>query len=86
MDTKNIPQGYCLRIGTKGAGCAGVSYLLGFDKPANDDKTFEVNDLSILISKKHMLYVAGLVLDFHEDVDARGFMFSNTSDTAEKEA
>ena len=35
MASKNIPKGYGLRIGVKGGvGCAGLGYLLGFDKPS----------------------------------------------------
>ena len=37
MDNKNIPEGYGLRVGVKGGGCGGVSYVLGFDKPKDND-------------------------------------------------
>jgi len=77
MDHKNIPEKYGLRIGIRGAGCAGISYLLGFDTPAQDDGTFEFNGLRVYISKKHTLYLLGLTLDFHEGSDASGFVFFN---------
>ena len=77
MKHKKIPEQYGLRIGVKGAGCAGVSYLLGFDTAAPDDGTFELNGLQVYISKKHTMYLFGLTLDFYEGSDARGFVFSN---------
>lgn len=77
MERKNIPEKYGLRIGIKGAGCAGISYLLGFDTPAEDDGTFELQGLRIYISKKHTMYLIGLTLDYHEGPDASGFIFSN---------
>ena len=75
--TKQIPEEYGLRIGIKGAGCAGVSYLLGFDKFAQDDGAFDLDGIKIFISKKHTMYVIGLVLDFYEGPESRGFMFSS---------
>ncbi len=75
---KNIPAEYGLRIGIKGAGCAGVSYLLGFDKPGVDDKSYQLEGgLNLYVAKKHMMYILGLTLDFQEDEGARGFLFSN---------
>ena len=77
MKQKNIPGIYGLRIGIKGGGCAGISYLLGFDTPASDDQTFNFQGLQVHIAKKHIMYLFGLRLDFHEGSDARGFIFVN---------
>lgn len=85
MDTKNIPGEYSLRIGTKGGGCSGVSYLLGFDKPLEDDKQYQVNGIKVLISKKHMMHIAGMELDFHDGSEARGFLFHDPTEPASKE-
>ena len=76
-NTKKIPAEYGLRIGIKGGGCASVTYLLGFDIATNVDGTFDVDGLPVHISKKHTMYVVGLTLDFYEEDDARGFMFSH---------
>ncbi len=75
VDKKNIPEGYGLRIGISGAGCAGISYVLGFDKPTENDKKCLLNDLDVLIKKKDMMYLIGIQLDFYEGNDARGFTF-----------
>jgi iron-sulfur cluster assembly protein len=77
IERKNIPEKYGLRIGIKGAGCAGINYLLGFDTPTGDDGTFELKGLQICISKKHTMYLIGLKLDYHEGPDACGFVFSD---------
>lgn len=76
-NTKNIPQQYGLRIGIKGGGCAGVTYLLGFDTATKDDGTFDLKGLQIHISKKHTMHVIGLTLDYYQGSDTRGFMFSH---------
>ena len=77
MLNKNIPKEYGLRIGMKGGGgCgAGMSYLIGFDKKKDADLEYLEEDIPIYIEKKHMMYLIGLEVDFHEGADARGFAF-----------
>lgn len=75
-DHKHIPPLYGLRVGIKGAGCAGISYLLGFDRGNENDVTYDVQGIQVHIAKKHTLYLVGLVLDFYEGDDAKGFLFS----------
>lgn len=74
---KNIPPAYSLRVGVKGGGCGGVSYMLGFDqqKPGDERVTFE--ELEVLIEKKHIMFLMGMHIDFLESADARGFTFVN---------
>ncbi len=74
---KNIPEQYGLRIGVKGAGCAGVNFVLGFDTPKDDDVTYALPHVAVYIAKKDTMYLIGLVLDFYEGDDAKGFLFSH---------
>jgi iron-sulfur cluster assembly protein len=77
MNNKNIPEGYKLRIGIKGSGgCAGFNYLLGFDQKKETDLEYQVDDISVLVEKKHTMYLLDLEVDFYEGSDARGFTFS----------
>jgi iron-sulfur cluster assembly protein len=75
MQTKNIPAGYGLRVGIKGGGCGGVSLIIGFDKPKENDLNYLAEGIEILIDKKHTMFVIGKEVDFYEGADARGFMF-----------
>lgn len=75
MQSKNIPEGYGLRIGVKGGGCGGVSLVIGFDKPKSTDLHYKIEGIEILIDKKHTMFVIGKEVDFYEGSDARGFMF-----------
>ncbi|EMR02103.1 HesB/IscA family protein [Cesiribacter andamanensis] len=84
MAHKNIPEGYGLRIGVKGGGCGGVSYMLGFDKPKEGDLQYQLEGVPVLVEKRHTMYLLGLQVDFHESADARGFMFVNPAAAAEK--
>ncbi|EKB48039.1 Iron-sulfur cluster insertion protein erpA [Cecembia lonarensis LW9] len=74
---KNIPADYFLRVGVKGGGCGGMSYMLGFDKPKEGDQQFEVEGIQVLIEKRHYMFLMGMKVDFYEGNDARGFTFIN---------
>jgi iron-sulfur cluster assembly protein len=76
MQTKNIPAGYGLRIGIRGgSGCGGAQLILGFDKKKDSDVSYLFREIDIFIDKRHMLYVVGKEVDFHEGAEARGFVF-----------
>ena len=80
MKTKNVPEGYGLRIGIKGGGGCGsaMAFMLGFDKPKDDDLTYQVGEVSVYMEKKHTMYLIGLEVDFYDEADARGFTFVKT--------
>ncbi|MEB2782725.1 iron-sulfur cluster assembly accessory protein [Algoriphagus sp. C2-6-M1] len=77
MATKNIPADYHLRVGVKGGGCGGMSYALGFDKPKDEDQQFELAGITVLIEKRHYMFLMGMQIDFFEGDEARGFTFIN---------
>ena len=77
--TKNIPKGYGLRVGIKGGGCSGVSYLFGFDMLNASDEQFDLDGIPVFIEKKHFMYIAGLIIDFEDGPNIRGFTFDNPS-------
>lgn len=80
LERKNIPEGYHLRLGAKGGtGCGGVNYILGFDKPSSNDDAYMCDGLTVLIEKKHTMYLIGLQLDFVNNEAERGFVFGPKS-------
>lgn len=85
MAGKNIPEGYGLRIGMKGGGCGGMSFVLGFDKPKENDLAYEVEGIPVFVEKRHTMYLLGMEVDFYEGADARGFMFINPLKQKEEE-
>lgn len=66
-----------LRIGVKGGGCSGLSYVLGFDKPTSNDNDYETEGIRLVIDKAHELYLAGMEIDWQNGLNNRGFSFSN---------
>ena len=74
---KNIPDGYKLRIGIKGGvGCAGVNYVIGFDKTEEYDNEFDVDGIQLVIDRRHTMFLMGVQLDYYGGSDAQGFSFT----------
>ena len=82
MSAKEIPEGFGLRVGVRGGGCSGMSYILGFDKVREHDLQFEIEGISLYIDKRHGLYLFGTTIDYHDGLNARGFTFENPNATS----
>ncbi len=76
-DEQHISESYGLRIGVKGGGCSGFSYILGFDEPKEGDEIFYIEELKVLMQKAHAIYLLGMEIDWVEGLNNRGFSFSN---------
>ena len=66
-----------LRIGVKGGGCSGLSYVLGFDEKDANDEAHEVDGLNFIMNKSHGIYLMGMEIDWHGGLNSRGFTFTN---------
>jgi iron-sulfur cluster assembly protein len=73
--TKNIPADYGLRVGARGGGCVGTSFIIGFDHRKESDMVYTIADLPVYVEKKDILFLLGTVVDFYEGNEARGFTF-----------
>lgn len=74
LKNKGIPEGYGLRIATKGMGC-GVGFKLGFDKKKDTDDEYLIDGVQILVQKKEMMFLVGKKIEFYDETDGRGFVF-----------
>ena len=84
IESQKVPENYYLRVGMRGGGCGGMSYLLGFDEKRENDLRYEVEGLTVLIDRSHSMYVLGMEIDWHEDEHQRGFVFNNPSVAKDK--
>lgn len=74
---QSIAQEHGLRVGVKGGGCSGFSYILGFDAPQENDEEYEINGIRVFMQKSHAIYLLGMEIDWVEGLSNRGFSFNN---------
>jgi iron-sulfur cluster assembly protein len=84
VDQKLPAEQTKLRVGVKGGGCSGFSYLLDLteEAAAETDEQMESNGVQILIDSKSLLYLEGTEIDFKDDVIQSGFVFKNPNATS----
>jgi len=68
-----------LRLRVQGGGCSGFQNKLDLDPTFNEklDHKFEVRGVEVVIDKRSMLYLTGALVDFHDDLNKRGFSVTN---------
>ena len=68
-----------LRLGVKGGGCSGFSYLMALEEatPKQYDSIVESDGIKILIDAKSLLYLDGTTVDFKTSLMGGGFEFQN---------
>lgn len=68
-----------LRVGVKGGGCSGLSYLMTIDEatPKQYDSVFEQDGVKILVDAKSHLYLDGTTIDYKNGMVGGGFEFQN---------
>ena len=70
--------GAALRVGVKGGGCSGLTYMMGLDANVDaNDQTFEQDGVKIVIDPKSHLYLDGTTIDYKGGLDGTGFAFQN---------
>jgi len=77
MEQENFDATQKLRVGVKGGGCSGMSYILGFDHATEKDKAFEIEGISCIMNAAHEMYVYGMEIDWEDGLNNRGFTFKN---------
>jgi iron-sulfur cluster assembly protein len=82
---QGLPEGETkLRVGVKGGGCSGFSYMLDLtEEPKGEvDEELESQGVKILCDMKSLLYLTGVEIDFKDEVMGRGFVFKNPNATS----
>src|SRR5438128_5574127 len=68
-----------LRMRVVGGGCSGFQHKLDLDPEVNPklDEIFEMQGVPVVIDKRSLLYLDGVQVDYHDDLNKRGFSISN---------
>lgn len=77
LGEENIPQGG-LRLGVKGGGCSGLSYIMRFEpQKSSGDRVFEEHGAKIFVDLKSYLFLKGMTLDWSGTLMQKKFVFLN---------
>jgi iron-sulfur cluster assembly protein len=66
-----------LRLGIKGGGCSGLSYVLDFTEQQEGDTIIDYNGFKVFLDRKSTIYLSGIQLDHQSGLTGRGFVFEN---------
>ena len=77
MEQEGFDATQKLRVGVKGGGCSGMTYILGFDHQTEKDNSFEIAGISCIMNAAHEMYVYGMEIDWQDGLNNRGFTFRN---------
>ncbi|MBX3203917.1 MAG: iron-sulfur cluster assembly accessory protein [Labilithrix sp.] len=83
---RNVP-GTALRVGIRGGGCSGFSYVIEFHdgEPRARDIVYDLKstdgaDVRIVVDKKSLLYLNGATFDWEKTLMRQGFKFVNPNE------
>jgi iron-sulfur cluster assembly accessory protein len=73
------PEKIYLRMRVVGGGCSGFQNKLDLDPEFNPklDEIFEFHGIPIVVDKRSLMYLTDVTVDYHEDLNRRGFSISN---------
>ena len=66
-----------LRLAVTGGGCSGLSYKIEFSDKKERDNVLDFSGIQILVDPKSVIYLKGIVLDFKDGLNGKGFSFDN---------
>jgi len=78
MEGGITPGTHHLRVGVKGGGCSGLSYVMDFDdKIESTDDVVDLGPLKVVMDKKSVLYLYGTELQYSGGLNGKGFVWVN---------
>ena len=69
-----------VRVSVEAGGCSGFMYGLGFVESSDvtdQDLVEKFDDVTVVVDKKSLLFLDGTTIDWVEDLNQRGFKFTN---------
>ncbi len=75
--TEAPPADHGLRLAVIGGGCSGLSYKIEFSAPKEKDHVLVCDDVKIFIDPKSAIYLKGVVLEYRDGLQGKGFVFEN---------
>jgi len=77
MNQEGFDSTKSLRVGVKGGGCSGMSYILDFENKTANDEYFEIDGIPCIINPAHSIYLVDMEINWEGGLNSRGFTFKN---------
>lgn len=77
MNQEGFDSSKVLRVGVKGGGCSGMSYILDFETKTDNDEYFEIEGIPCIINPAHSIYLLDMEVNWEGGLNSRGFTFKN---------
>ena len=77
MDEPGFEKGKILRVGVKGGGCSGMTYVLDFDNRKENDAMYQKDGVDFMIDNSQSIYLFGMEIEWEGELNSRGFTFKN---------
>ncbi len=77
MNEADFDSNKKLRVGVKGGGCSGMTYILEFDEMKSNDEEYQTASFPFIMDKSHAIYLIGMEVNWEGGLNSRGFTFKN---------
>ena len=77
MSEPGFEKGKILRVGVKGGGCSGMTYVLDFDNRKENDVMYQKDGVNFMIDNSQSIYLFGMEIEWEGGLNSRGFTFKN---------
>jgi iron-sulfur cluster assembly protein len=79
QESGSFPEKVYLRLRVVGGGCSGFQHKLDLDPRVSEklDEVFEFHGVPVVVDKRSLMYLSDAVVDFHDDLNKRGFSINN---------
>ena len=81
LEKRGTPEA-SLRVGIRGGGCSGFSYVIEFHDgpPRAKDHVFDAFGVRVVVDPKSLIYLNGTTLEWEQTLMQQGFKFVNPNE------
>jgi iron-sulfur cluster assembly protein len=82
INTNSSSDHTAVKLGVKNGGCAGMAYTMDYiNEIKENDEVVIIDDLTLVIDPKAILFLLGTEMDYEESTLNSGFIFNNPNQT-----
>ena len=81
ISSEDLKSGRSLRVGLRGGGCAGFSYILDFTGPKENDFIMNFDGVIVYLDPMSAMHLEGTIIDYVTSLMGSGFKFTNPNAT-----